>query len=255
MASNILRIVLIVVLIVLFGILGVLIGYELPTLGFITGPLSCIDGSGKSYSETRDVDTFHSVELNGWGNLHVTQNGESHIRIEGEDNIVPLIKTYVKNDILIIEQEEFKCIRPKEPLNVYVSMDEVKELLLIGSGNVIGQSRIESDSLWITLSGSGNINLDVDVEELGTTIIGSGNVQLKGDAAVHEFTISGSGDIKSYELSTEKSKIEVSGSGNSEVSVSDELNVKISGSGDVYYKGDPSIEQVISGSGKLKKVE
>jgi len=244
---------LIIVIILLAGILGVLVVF-VPT-GFITTPSLCLVGSGNVTSETRTVDTFHSVDLRGWGNLYVTQDGASDIRIEAEDNILPILQTYVRDGVLVIEQKEFKCVRPKKPVNVYVAMDEVKQLTLSGSGKIIGQTKITSDSLGVKVSGSGDIDFDVDTEKLRTTISGSGNAQLKGDATTHDITISGSGDIQSYDLDTEKSTVKVFGSGKSEVSVSDELDVTITGSGDVYYKGDPVINTQITGSGKMKKVE
>jgi len=253
--STFVKVSLIVVIILLVGILAVISGFLTTPIGFLTIP-GCVMGSGNVESETRTVDTFHSVELGGWGNLYVTQDGISDIRIEAEDNILPLLQTYVSDNVLVIEHEKFKCIRPVKPVNVYVSMEEVKRLSLSGSGKIIGQTGIISDSLDVRVSGSGDIDLEVDTEELKTTISGSGSAQLKGDATAHDVTISGSGNIQSYDLATEKSTIKVFGSGKSEVSVSDDLDVTIAGSGDVYYKGDPAnLNTQISGSGKLEKVE
>ena len=45
--------------------------------------------------------------------------------------------------------------------------------------------------------------------------------------------------------------VRISGSGNANVLVSDDLNVVISGSGKVSYAGYPDISKLISGSGKL----
>lgn len=254
MTSTFVKVGLIVVIVLLAGILAVLSGFVTTPIGFLTIP-GCVFGSGNVESETRTVDAFHSVELGGWGNLYVTQDGTSEIRIEAEDNILPLLQTYVRDGVLVIEHEKLKCITPRKPVNVYVSMEEVKRLSISGSGKIIGQTEITSDSLGVSVSGSGNIDLEVDTEELKTTISGSGNAQLKGDATTHDITISGSGNIQSYDLATEKSTVKVFGSGKSEVSVSNELDITITGSGDVYYKGDPSINTQISGSGKLKKVE
>jgi len=254
MAGTFVKIGLIIIILLLAGILVFLSGFITTPIGFITIP-GCVVGSGNVISETRTVDTFHSVELKGSGNLYVTQDETPELRIEAEDNILPLLKTYVTDGVLVIEREPFKCITTRKPVNAYVTMNEVKQLSLSGSGKIIGQTKITSDSLGVTVSGSGNIDLEVDTEELRTTISGSGNAQLKGDATAHDFTISGSGDIQSYDLDTEKSTVVISGSGKSEVSVSNELDVKIFGSGDVYYKGDPVINTEITGSGKLKKVE
>ena len=49
----------------------------------------------------------------------------------------------------------------------------------------------------------------------------------------------------------EKADVTISGSGDAEVTVSDDLDVKITGSGDVYYKGNPDLDVNITGSGEV----
>jgi hypothetical protein len=63
--------------------------------------------------------------------------------------------------------------------------------------------------------------------------------------------VSGSGDLKAFNFKTRRTETQISGSGNSEISVSENLTVRISGSGDVAYKGNPKIDSRISGSGRL----
>jgi phage-related protein len=70
------------------------------------------------------------------------------------------------------------------------------------------------------------------------------------EADIH---ISGSGDVRNFGLQATKAKVKVSGSGNTEITVSNFLDVRINGSGDVYYKGNPSVNADISGSGKVVK--
>jgi len=222
--------------------------------GCISDP-NCINGSGNVVSETRTADTFHSVEMECSGNLYVTQTWESGVRVETDDNIMPLLKTDVINGVLIIKRGGTRCLSPTK-LNIYVSMDDVKRLSLSGSGNIIGRSEITSDDLEVSLSGSGDIDLQVDTKRLKSEISGSGESKFTGKASSHDATISGSGDLKAYDLVTEKSTVQVTGSGKSEVFASEELNVKITGSGDVYYKGNPAtVNKKILGSGELKKAD
>lgn len=211
-------------------------------------------GSGNVVSETRTVGTFDSIRLSSIGNVYITQDGNTSLRIEGEDNIISHFETRLEGNILFIETEALVNLQPTKPVNIYVSMTEVKSLSVIGSGSIIGKNQITSDKIILGISGSGNIDLDVDVTNLDTAISGSGNVKLKGQAALHEIVISASGSVEAFDLDTETCEIDISASGNSKVSVSDELIVSISGSGSVQYKGDPSVTQNISGSGSVTKV-
>jgi hypothetical protein len=49
--------------------------------------------------------------------------------------------------------------------------------------------------------------------------------------------------------------VAVSGSGNCELAVSEQLKTRISGSGKVRYKGNPAVSTTISGSGSVMRVE
>jgi hypothetical protein len=85
-------------------------------------------------------------------------------------------------------------------------------------------------------------------------VYGSGNIEI-GDGAADNFSsrISGSGDVYAFGFSAKKANVDISGSGNTRITASDELKVKISGSGNVYYKGSPDVTVNISGSGDVIK--
>jgi hypothetical protein len=66
--------------------------------------------------------------------------------------------------------------------------------------------------------------------------------------------VSGSGDVKCFELQTERTALDISGSAGAEISASQDLDVHISGSGTVRYKGPATLHQHVSGSGDIEKV-
>ena len=61
---------------------------------------SNVVGSGKSKEEIRNVSAFDSIELQGSGNVVIEQNGKEGVTVSGDDNIVPLITTTVKDKVL-----------------------------------------------------------------------------------------------------------------------------------------------------------
>ncbi len=217
-------------------------------LAVVTGSLC--PGTGEIVSEERKVGEFHSVRLEGSGNLYVTQDKMSSVVIEAEDTILPRLKTSVENGVLVIKDQGFFCFG--RPIDVYLSMDEIKSLAVSGSGKIIGQTLLESEALEMKITGSGKIDANVKATLLETIISGSGESRIRGAAGVHTIRISGSGRIESYDLLTTRSDIIVSGSGKAEIHAIDNLDVTISGSGKVIYKGEPVIDQTISGSGKIQ---
>ena len=59
-------------------------------------------GSGTLKSESRPVSGFTTVTLSTVGSLTIEQTGTESLTVEGDDNIVPLITTVVKNNNLEI---------------------------------------------------------------------------------------------------------------------------------------------------------
>ncbi|MDD3042012.1 MAG: DUF2807 domain-containing protein [Methanosarcinaceae archaeon] len=211
-------------------------------------------GSGNVVKESRSVEPFHSVDLRGTGNVFIEQSGTTGLEIEAEDNILPLLETSVSNGVLTIRP--VSLINPTKPINLYITMDEVRGLSVSGSGDIKGSTPIEAEALEVGIAGSGDIVLEVNASSVRSRIEGSGDLLLKGRAARHEVEISGSGNVKASELSTESTIVEISGSGNAGVLAEQLLDIDISGSGSVIYSGSPEeFRTEVSGSGKVERID
>jgi len=191
-------------------------------------------------SKIRNLAEFSSMRLAISANVYLTQSNTQSLRIEASDKLVELIETEVKNGQLTIKWSK-NNVRHSEKIKIYISMKEVTGLAISGSGDIIADSKINTDKIDLAISGSGNIFLqDLNANDIKSRISGA---------------ISGSGDVKASELPVKNVKIKISGSGNCKVNVSERLDAVISGSGDVYYKGRPIINGKVAGSGKIKSIE
>ena len=212
--------------------------------------------AAEEISEKRDVGKFHSVEFRGHGVVHLSPGYDHEVQLEGEENLLDDYETVVQSGRLIIKSDSWLKFWRKKPITVYVNMPSARKLSVAGSGSIVSESTVYSDALILELTGSGEIELDVEAKHLESIISGSGEIRLRGSAKAFRHTISGSGDLKAFNLETERSDIKVTGSGNCELSASNRLNVLISGSGTVFYRGDPrTVSQEIAGSGKVKIIE
>ena len=134
-----------------------------------------IIGTGKVIREKREVDSFQGVKPMLQANLYVTQNGTNALEIETYENLFDIIETSIINGILYIKTTQhidtsFLKGLLKKPINIYVSMDQISELAIAGSGKLIGKTEINSDNLQSVNSGSGKIDLDLKVFQLSTTL-------------------------------------------------------------------------------------
>ena len=204
--------------------------------------------------EKRQVDGFDEVSMGISGDLHLKQGSTISLELEGDSDDLEDVITEVKNGTLVIKYKNNKGWSfGRDRVTIYLTMPEVSSVSLGGSGKIIGENTIESDDLYLSVSGSGRIEMKLEVDDLTQKISGSGNIEVSGSADRAEISISGSGNLDALDLEVDEYEVKISGSGKCKINVGDSLEANISGSGSVYYKGDPDrIRSNVSGSGKVK---
>lgn len=213
----------------------------------------CIKGSGPTVSETRQIGSFTRITLEGSADIYLRQDSVQSVVVEAQQNILNVLETKVSGNHLCVGFDKH-CVKNNEPVKVYISVPDISEVKIEGSGNIYGSGAIAVDALTFIIEGSGDIEMEsLQAGELNTIISGSGDATYHGTASVqkHNIDINGSGKIKAFELPVNNVDIDIDGSGECKVHALQSLKVNISGSGDVYYTGTPSISSNISGSGNI----
>jgi len=210
----------------------------------------CVTGSGNIAIEARTVGAFQSIDLQGTGNIYVTQGKESSLRVEAEDNLLPYLQTSVNNGVLTVGLNQ-SCVRNTKPINLYATMSDVRSLSVGGAGNIVSQSPLISDQISAGIAGSGSIDLNVTATTLNSSITGAGSEKVAGKVSTHRLLIAGTGTLDAYDLGTASTIIDITGTGNAKVRVSENLSVKISGAGTVTYRGNPTVTKEIIGVGSV----
>ncbi len=213
----------------------------------------CVEGSGEITSQTRTVNSFDAVTVDGDLDLIVRQDTGTSVRIEADENLLSYITTTVSGTTLTVGSS--RCLSTPGTIKVYVSMPAVRALEMDGSGKISSDGILHGDAIRCELDGSGEIDLQVSTTALTSDLSGSGELRLRGAATAHTTSLSGSGEIQALELATENSSVEISGSGDARVAVIRKLGAFVSGSGTIYYKGDPAeIQSEVNGSGRIVKI-
>ena len=211
---------------------------------------SKIRGEGPTVTQDLDLPAFDAIKLSMDADVYVRQGSQQSVRIEAQQNMIDNIKKEVSDNTWRITTDRW--VTRHDPIKIYITIPKLTEASVSGSGNLMGETAFSGSDRFMTgVSGSGNVKLEITCDELDARVSGSGNVRLAGSTGSLTAKISGSGNIKAEDLAAKTCNVQVSGSGNSSVNVSDELDVKISGSGDVSYKGRPKVSSRISGSGDL----
>ena len=204
--------------------------------------------------EKRDVAPFDEISFSTSGELHIKQGSTQSVEVEGDEDDLERLITEVNGDRLIIKTEGWKSFNMGH-IKVYVTVTELEALQISGSGEVYGEGIIHGKDIDLGISGSGDLEMYVEVEELEIRISGSGDIELAGSAQEMDLRISGSGEIDAEEMTVNVVDAHISGSGSCSVTVNEAIDASISGSGTIYYKGNPKhINSHSSGSGKVKKL-
>jgi hypothetical protein len=196
------------------------------------GSSQTVAGSGIAASETRDVSGFTSIELAGSADVFVNFGDTESVKIETDDNILPLIETNVSFGKLVIRT------RPNTNTTTHLGIRVTVTAKSLAAASI---------------SGSGNLTInDARATDLRFDLPGSGNITTSGKAERVNIILNGSGNILCGNLQSKSATVRLGGSGNINVYAAESLDASITGSGSVFYAGNPAkVNTSVPGSGTI----
>lgn len=215
-----------------------------------------INGNGKVTTQTRTTADYDGIKISGFFDVDLVAGKEGKIILKGEENLLAAIKVEVEGNELKVYVEKGTQLRASSghKVEVTVPFEKISALTLSGSGDIKSINPIKNEKFSAKLSGSGDIDLNVESNTFEFNLSGSGDVKLKGNSDNIIVKLSGSGDIEAASLKSKNADVTVSGSGDVKISCSTSLTARVSGSGDIKYIGNPGKRDVkVSGSGSISK--
>ena len=211
-------------------------------------------GSGILATENRTVPPFTAIEIEGSGNVVLSQGLFQSVSVESDRNILPVVTTRVVGNVLHLGFKQGTRVRNITKLEFRITVQQLTGLRISGSGDVRAVTPLRSNSLSMTIGGSGSIEAEVDAATLKADIGGSGSIEVKGRAERLEVEIDGSGGFEGRDLESAAATVKISGSGNAVVNATETIDIDISGSGSVRYGGGGKATIHTSGSGTVREL-
>lgn len=230
----------------------------------------CISGTGDIVTREIDLAGFHSITTSGSLLVAIEQADEQRVEVESHQNIIDLLERDVVDSVWHIELEDNKCYKNTD-ITVHIFVPEIRMIETSGSIEVVlntfnglnnldiecsGSARIFQSGILdianrFSLNGSGSTEMvaNFNAKRLDIDISGSADIKLQGSTTDQDINISGSAEIDAFNFISDTCEVDISGSGDLNVTVNDLLDVDISGSGTIRYMGNPTITSNISGSG------
>lgn len=214
-------------------------------------------GNGNITKVQRTVSSFDKVQASGNVDVYVVQGDLKPVEIEGDENIIPYIELRQTGSKLVITSKKGYNLDPSGDMKIWVTSPQFEEVQVSGACSIISNSKIKNDrNLRLSVSGAGDIRMDVDAPKIEADLSGAGKVDLKGETKDFDLDLTGAGSAHCYDLLTENTKVEISGAGNAQVYASMKLDAQISGAGSLKYKGNAKdIKQHVSGAGSVSKTD
>lgn len=254
-------------------------------------------GSGEIVSEERNVASFDRIDVCCGMHLYLEQGETTSVEIETDDNLLPEIDTQVIAGRLNVNWEDnyFETnYRPSQPVNVYITVSDVRSVELSGGGKLFTSSfeadrfdlsisgggfadideltattfdvdlsggsdltvnQIETGRIDISMSGGGNTDVaGLQTNQLNINSSGGGEVTLAGSAATCDFETSGGSNISADDLQCVDVDASLSGGGTLRIWAIDGLDVEASGGSKVLYYGQPQLNSDTSGGSKVSSL-
>lgn len=192
-----------------------------------------IAGSGVRKTEKRIVSEFKGIDIGGAYEVEViAQKQEQNIELEGDDNILSLIKTEVKNGTLHVWSD--KPFNVKNPIRVKVAAEDIQAL------NISGACKVDAK------------NIKTDRFELNVS--GASDVTIQGETTSLKIDSNGASKVDTEKLTARAANVSTNGAGTTRVYVSEEMTAEASGASEIIYSGDPKVvNKKDSGASKVTK--
>ncbi|WP_343731798.1 head GIN domain-containing protein [Duganella sp.] len=207
-----------------------------------------LQGNGQHAVESRQVATLDGVDINGGMQVEIRVGQATALQVEGDSNIVPLLRTDASGGTLRIWVDG--NVRTQHPLRIVYSTPALRQLSANGSG-ALTVSGLHGGPLELSLNGSRAVRLSGSVERLDARLNGSGGLNA---SALRSGTITaglnGSGRLELGQLDGEALHLELRGSGGASASGRvRNMTVRLNGSGSADLAGLSSQSADLSSNG------
>ncbi len=209
-----------------------------------------------AYRKPQTTESFTKVHVSGALYVELTQGKACSILVEPE-SAKDLVQVEIQNGTLYLKNTPEKKDR-KEKVVIRVCVKDLDELHMSGATSLMSPHQLGLDQLSLDMAGASNASLNLKVSKLKGDFSGASNVEIAGTCESVDLDVSGAAQAQLADLSVKKAKIDNSGAGHLEISVSENLKADGSGASVTYYKvegtsANVSIDIETSGSATVKK--
>ncbi|MCA9197267.1 MAG: DUF2807 domain-containing protein [Planctomycetales bacterium] len=210
-----------------------------------------IVGSGVQLVDVRDCAGFSRIQAGSIVHLEIVEGDAYQVEVQGDDNLVPLVRTNVIGDRLEIGLEGDYRISAQQPLVVRIVCPPLQELDLSGAT----QTTLTGNVTDVEVSGASSLEVSqLSVDQLSVHISGASKTTFQG-VVLSTVTLDSSGASKTNLEQLEADLLTVSISGASSVGCGNgirQIRGSASGASKVVCQKNTNVQVDTSGAASVK---
>ena len=178
-----------------------------------------VAGSGVRKTEKRELPAFDSISTEGAFSVEAVAQKPVSFEIEADDNILPLIRSEVRNGVLYLKPE--KSFNSRQGVIVRITVPDLSKVETTGAGKFKVQG-LKNDRFEVSSTGAATVTVSGDTKDL-------------------EIHTTGAGLVDTHSLRAARANVNSTGAAKVDVYCSEQLDANVAGVGQVTYSGDPKV--------------
>ena len=201
-------------------------------------------GSGVVKEETRDLDGFTGIDISASFEATATIGPKTGVTLSAEDNLLPLIKTEVRDGRLVVGLASGHNIRTTKPLTLKVVVPTLDFVAARGASKLTATAG-EASTFKVVSTGASSVDVSgLECDAIEVDAKGASRVTLEGRGKRLTLGASGASKVTAVGSSFESAKVDVSGASKAEVNVTGSIDGEVSGASSLDVKGKPAARGV-----------
>ena len=190
-----------------------------------------IDGVGETKNETRELESFSSIKVEGIGHITINYGQPLRCVVTTEENLLEYYDTTIKDDVLTLSPSG--PIRPAQELRVTVDCESLTLIEVDGAAEV-------------TLNGFYG-------SELSLIANGSCSVAATGRVDHLEIASDGACQFDLFKLKSKTINAELQGASKANLFADETLTADVHGAASICYDGKAKVSKTQEGVGTIRR--
>ena len=201
------------------------------------------DESGAAPSALK-LGGFHSVVINGVGNITITQAEEQYVTTDA--SMHKGFSAEVKDSTLTVNMG-------KGSGRMWIQIPQLRSVTAEDASSIKTQGTLTCEDLKLLAEGASRMSMNVNAEAVTASANGASKIELSGNTNRLDVSANGASKVYTEKMSANIVEAEVSGASKVKVNATDSLKADASSMGKIRYKGTPFVQKTISSGGSIKQ--